>query len=525
MKGKFFVSAILFILAGAFSIASAHPLGNFSVNQYSRLEVGKNRIKVRQILDLAEIPTFQAAGSIDADKDGSLSAGELNAYADEITPELLRNLVLTVNDEPLGLRAEAKEIQLETGAGNLPTLKIKWNLIADFSVNADGINQIKFENKNYAERLGWNEIVIARESGVEVFDATAYGSGVTDELKAYPQETADAPLRERAAEFSFTTGSQSALPADAKLLQNRDGQATASAARKDRLAELLEIKELTPSIALFGLLVAFGLGALHAMSPGHGKTVVGAYLVGSRGTIKHAAFLGLTVTITHTLGVFALGLITLFASSYILPEKILPFLNFVSGLLVFFIGVSLFKDRLFGILGWQTANHHAHSHDEHGHHHHRDDRDEHHSHHSHDESHFHSHEHLDLNPPATAGGSDLFTHTHDGHTHSHLPPEEISWKSLLGLGISGGLLPCPSALVLMLSAISLGRAGFGLILTLAFSLGLAATLTAVGLIFLYVGRAVGNSRLAENRLVKTVPVFSAFVIASVGAIICYNSLA
>ncbi len=517
MKGKFFVSAILFILAVAFSVASAHPLGNFSVNQYSRLEVGKNRIKVRQILDLAEIPTFQARGEIDADKDGSLSAGELDAYADEITPELLRNLVLTVNNEPLGLRAEAKEIQLESGAGNLLTLKIKWNLIADFPVNADGINQVKFENKNYAERLGWNEIVIARESGVDVFDSTAYGSGVTDELKAYPQETLDAPLRERAAEFSFTTGA-SALPSNAKLLQNRDGHATAFV-QKDKLAELLEIKELTPAIALFGLLAAFGLGAMHAMSPGHGKTVVGAYLVGSRGTIKHAAFLGLTVTITHTLGVFALGLITLFASNYILPEKIMPFLNFVSGLLVFFIGISLFKDRLFGILGWQAAHHHAHSHDEHGHHHHDGE------HHSHSHGEFHSHEPLDLNQPAAAGGSDLFTHTHDGHTHSHLPPEEISWKSLLGLGISGGLLPCPSALVLMLSAISLGRAGFGLILTFAFSLGLAATLTAVGLIFLYVGRTIGNSRLAENRLVKTVPVFSAFVIASVGAIICYNSLA
>ena len=220
--------------------------------------------------------------------------------------------------------------------------------------------------------------------------------------------------------------------------------------------------------------------------------------------------------ITHTLGVFALGLITLFASSYILPERIMPFLSFVSGLLVFFIGVSLFKNRLFGALGRQTSgahgHHHDHSHD-HGHHHHHDGAHP----HSHDE-HGHHHHHHD------GRAHDAFTHTRDGHTHSHLPPEEISWKSLLGLGISGGLLPCPSALVLMLSAISLGRVGYGLVLTLVFSFGLAATLTAVGLIFLYVGRTVGNSRLGENRIVKAVPVFSALVIACVGAAICYNSL-
>ena len=257
-------------------------------------------------------------------------------------------------------------------------------------------------------------------------------------------------------------------------------------------------------IALFGLLLAFGLGAMHAMSPGHGKTVVGAYLVGSRGTFGHALFLGLTVTVTHTLGVFALGLTTIFASNFILPEKLMPFLSFVSGLLVFFIGISMFKDRLFSALGWKAALHHhhdGHSHDD-GHSH---------THHAHDH---YSHDH-----------HDGLTHTHGGSTHTHLPPENVTWKSLLALGVSGGLLPCPSALVLMLSAISLGRVGYGLILTLAFSFGLAATLTAVGLVFLYIGKAFGGSSLAQNPLVKTLPVFSAFVIACLGAVICYNSFA
>ena len=239
------------------------------------------------------------------------------------------------------------------------------------------------------------------------------------------------------------------------------------------------------------------------MSPGHGKAVVGAYLVGSRGTPKHAIFLGLTVTITHTLGVFALGLITLFASQYILPETLMPFLGFISGLLVFFIGATMFKERLFTALGWQKAaqhgHDHGHSHGEHSH--------------SHDDDLQHDHDHA----------HDGLSHTHGGSTHTHLPPEKVTWKSLLALGISGGLLPCPSALVLMLSAISVGRIGYGLVLTIVFSFGLAATLTAVGLAFLYVGKAFGGSRIAESRIIKALPVFSSFVIACLGAVICYTS--
>ncbi|MDQ3132085.1 MAG: sulfite exporter TauE/SafE family protein [Acidobacteriota bacterium] len=501
MRTKLYLLSVLFTFIFA-AAAMAHPLGNFSVNQYSRLEVEKSVIKIRQVLDLAEIPTFQEQAAIDADKDGTLSEDELNAYAERITPQFLANLRLSVNNQPLEIRAESKEITTPPGAGNLPTLRIEWNLIADLP-NNNAVNQVVFENKNYAERLGWNEIVVNRLSGINVFDSTAFGSGITDELKAYPQETLNAPLSERTAQFSYAFG---AMPENAVILQNRDGHKTA-AVQTDRLAELIAVPEVTPSIILFGLFLAFGLGAIHAMSPGHGKAVVGAYLVGSKGTPKHAIFLGLTVTITHTLGVFALGLITLFASNYILPERLIPFLSFVSGLLVLYIGLTMFKSRLFTLLGWEKAgHHHGHSHD-----------------HAPDQEHSYG-EQKHQNHSPDEHSHDNFTHTHDGNTHTHLPPENISWKSLLALGISGGLLPCPSALVLMLSAISLNRVGYGIVLTLVFSFGLAATLTAVGLLFLYVGKAFGNSGLAENRILKTLPVFSALIIACLGAVICYNSL-
>ncbi len=485
----------LYILIGLLFLAvsgSAHPLGNFSVNQFSKLEVSENQINVRQVLEMAEIPTFQLTGEIDSDRNGTLSESELKTYAEKVTPDIASKLQLVVNNQRIPLQFVHQNTAVQTGAGNLQTIRIEWDFAAKF-VTVE-TNQVSFTNQNYAERIGWNEIVIERKNGINIFDSNTFGNSLSHELKNYPENLLNAPLNERNAGFSFTAN---ALPINSKPLQNRNGEMTASS-QKDRLAELIALPEITPAIALFGLLLAFGLGAIHAMSPGHGKTVVGAYLVGSRGTIKHATFLGLTVTITHTLGVFALGLITLFASNYILPEKIMPFLSFVSGLLVLYIGLTMFKSRLFSVLGWEKVGHHHHEHDhshDHGHHDHHDE---------------HSH--------------DTFTHTHDGHTHSHLPPEEISWKSLLALGISGGLLPCPSALVLMLSAINLGRIGYGLILTTAFSFGLAATLTAVGLIFLYGGKLMGGSKLGKNRIFKTLPVFSAFVIACLGAVICYNSL-
>lgn len=231
---------------------------------------------------------------------------------------------------------------------------------------------------------------------------------------------------------------------------------------------------------------AFVWGAMHAMSPGHGKTIVGAYLVGARATAQHAVFLGLTTTITHTIGVFALGLVTLFASQYILPEQVYPWLSFLSGLMVIAIGLNLFISRM-GRVQLPRRSHEAHSHaDDHHHHHH----------HHHGDEHEHSH-----------------------GDHSHLPPgtdgARVTWRSLLALGISGGLVPCPSALVVLLSAISLGRIGFGLVLVLAFSLGLAGVLTVLGLLL------VRSKRLFEKlptqmRLVKVLPAVSALFVALLG---------
>jgi len=487
---------VVFLVASS-ATALAHPLGNFTINHFARISVGADRVSVRYVIDMAEIPTLQELQGASAKGDGEPSKAELDAYLERVTAQYAKGLVLNIDGAIVPLEVVAKSISLPIGAGGLPTLRVECDVagVVPASGNAT-TRRLRFEDTNHRERIGWRELVVVPAAGVSVFNSNAFGNGLTDELKAYPQDMLTAPLHESVADLSFTRG---AAPVGATSLRTRDGRAIAQA--RDRLTELISVPELTPTIALLGLLVAVMLGALHAFSPGHGKTVVGAYLVGSRGTAKHAAFLGLTVTITHTLGVFALGLVTLFASQYIVPERLFPILSFVSGAIVLLIGFSLFVRRLRIALNPSIDDH---THEAH----------------AHDEAHEYTHTH---------DGAMPLVHSHGGSEHSHLPPgtdgSPITWRSLLALGISGGLLPCPSALVVLLSAIALHRVGYGMFLVVAFSIGLAATLTSIGLAFVYAGRWMKRPAGAVgDKLVRVLPVLSAFVIGCAGAAICYEAL-
>jgi ABC-type nickel/cobalt efflux system permease component RcnA len=471
-------AVFLFALCAS-ALVAAHPLGQLSINHFARITSGADRVAMRYVVDLAELPTYQESQTIDADSNGGISKQELNAYLDRVAPEYAANLHLTADGERIDLQLRDKSIDLLAGSGGsasmgLATLRLVFDLEGNWP-QSNATVKWRFEDRNQIDRPGWRELVVVPNGGATIFDSTAFGGGVTDELKAYPEEMLDAPPSERIGEWSVTRG---ALPANAKPLTMRDGKPAVAA--RDRFAELIAAPRLTPGVILLGLLLAFALGGMHAMSPGHGKTIVGAYLVGSRGTARHAAFLGLTVTITHTAVVFAVGLAALFASNYILPETLYPVLSFASGALVVVIGLSLFVKRLRVLLGVAA----------------------------HEQEHLH----------------------HDRHgdgKHAHLPPvasgEALTWRSLLALGVSGGLLPCPSALVVMLAAISLNRVGYGLALIVVFSLGLASVLTAVGLAFVYAGKLVEAAPRA-SRLLGVLPAVSAFIIAALGAAICYQAL-
>ncbi|MBA3478619.1 MAG: sulfite exporter TauE/SafE family protein, partial [Lautropia sp.] len=429
---------------------------------------------------------------------GSPSPAELNAYLAGILTGYADGMRVIADGNRLSLRQTAATITTPPGMAGLRTLRVESDWIADFPRGAvQSVRMLRFENENYLDRIGWRELVITAAAGISVFDSSASGTSASDELRAYPEESLAAPLDERYATFSVASG---AAPTGSAPLRARDGQPIAQpivqpmVPARDRLAELISIKRLTPGLAALGLLIATALGAAHALSPGHGKTVVGAYLVGTRGTPRHALFLGVTVTLTHTLGVFALGLVTLFASSYVLPERLFPVLSFVSGAIVVAVGASLFVRRLGAATGWWEAAH--------------------------------SHEGM-VAADDGSGTDPALYHSHGGVAHSHLPPgadgAPVTWRNLLALGISGGILPCPSALVVLLAAVALHRVAYGLLLVLAFSIGLAATLTTVGLVFVYAARLFKRpSRF--GRLAQIVPVFSSFVITCLGAGICYEAI-
>jgi ABC-type nickel/cobalt efflux system permease component RcnA len=323
---------------------------------------------------------------------------------------------------------------------------------------------------------------------------------------------------------------------------------------EESLKALVAAPELSLSFILGAFLVAMVWGAAHALTPGHGKAIVGAYLVGMRGNAWHAIYLGLTVTVTHTMGVFMLGLAATLAASHVPPEKLYPWLGILSGMIVFILGAVMFANRIksfqYNVSAHKHHHHghdhsighihdhrHDHPHDHENHHHHTDHLHrghpagfhQHHDHHAsnvdhhlhllhhpdHDDDHTHDHSHGHRH------------HHHGGQRHSHLPPgadgSPVTWRSLLTLGISGGLLPCPSALVLLLTAIALHRIGFGLALVAAFSLGLAGVLTVVGLLFIKGSRLIDRSP-SFAAVGRWLPATSALAVCLLGGGITWGAI-
>jgi len=296
-------------------------------------------------------------------------------------------------------------------------------------------------------------------------------------------------------------------------------------ALREQLESLLRVNEPTAGFLAVALGVAFLAGAAHALTPGHGKAVVAAYLAGSRGTIGDAVYLGAVVTITHTAGVFALGLIALYASQYLLVDRLLVWLSFASGLLIVGIGAWLFWDRWQALRAtgggealehrhWPLGKSHSHA-DGHAH-------DHHHDAHEHGDEHAHSHSHGEHQHTHSHGEHDhAHDHGHD-HVHDHQPMPKAGRGSLLSLGISGGLVPCPEALAVLLISFTINRLALGLVILLAFSLGLAAVLIAIGVAMVLAGPAL--KRLAtDGPWMKALPVVSALVVTLLGVVILYRT--
>ncbi len=528
------------VLAAAFSLflpaeeAEAHPLGNFTINHHSRVEFADEEARVTYVLDFAEIPTFQQKGQLDTNGDGELSSAEADAYLDAELPPLLEGLGLTVGGEKLPLRTTDRSASYRPGQGGLPTLRIETRLVAPLPTDWREQGAGRYSVRNFDERLGWREIVVQAGPGVAIQDSTVPESSASNGLRSYPRDMLFSPLDRRAAKFVVVPGKGSGPELTADRAAQSIG-AGAGGGPIDRVVDMISAERLSPALIALSMLAALLWGAAHALTPGHGKAVVAAYLIGARGTARHAGILGLTVTLTHTAGVFALGAVTLYLSRYILPETLYPWLNVVSGLLVVTIGLSLLYGRLRKGAG-HTHEHgeHTHVHDEPTHHDHEpvlagSHASSEHSHGDHGHPHVHhGHGHEHAHDDDHGHSHHEHTHSHGGHTHSHLPPgadgSRITMRSLVALGVSGGLIPCPAALVLLLSAISLDRTGLGIVLVVAFSVGLAVVLTGIGLLMIY-ARHVFERFSFEARAPSFLPIASAAIVSLVGLVILLGALA
>jgi len=455
--------------------AAAHPMGNFSVNRYARLEPSRDGLRLVYLVDFAEIPTFQEISShprLASERDPAAldAAPDAARLARTLARLWAAGLSVRGGGAPLSLRIRSRSLKFAEGAAGLPTMKL--SIVLEAPWPAGSAASVGYDDSNAPDRLGWREVVLRAGPGVVVRGSDVDGMDRSEALTRYPAEpTADVPNVVRA-QFRVEGLAVREIPRDALAAPPPAREVpppparvaaaprtpSAPARRRDRFAELVAARRLTPSLVLLSLAVAFALGGLHALSPGHGKTVVAAYLVGARGKVRHALLLGAVVTASHTAGVFALGLVTLALSRAIVPEALYPAIQLLSGLAIVATGVGLFLRRL------RAADPDAH-----------------------------------------------------GHSHEiEIPAEAPAASALIALGVSGGILPCPSALVVLLSAIALHRVGFGLLLIVAFSSGLASVLSGIGILVVRAGTALARFR-PSGSWVRRLPAFSALLIGILGA--------
>ncbi|MEP6463341.1 MAG: sulfite exporter TauE/SafE family protein [Frankiaceae bacterium] len=489
------VPALLLLFAGN---ASAHPLGNFTVNQYSGLVVTGSALRVDYVVDMAEIPTFQAKAAIDRNSDGRLAPTEVSAYAAAQCTRLAGGLRAAAEGRPLPLRVERSAGTLPPGQAGLPTLRLHCAMTAPLRL--PGHTAVSYRDDNFAGRVGWREITAAGDRTTLTASDVPVRS-ISSELTAYPKNLTSAPLDVRGAALTAAPGG----PPLAGTVDDR-GAASPLPRGVDRATTaflgFVNRANLGPGLALAALLLALALGGLHALAPGHGKTVMAAYLVGRRGSLRTAATIGATVTITHTAGVLVLG-VALSLSTALAPERLLPILGLLSGLLLAVIGAGLLRSALHRQAHGHSHGPQGHIHDDGTHHHGEAENHAHPEEHTHPENHAHPEEH---------------THP-ENHAHRAAEPAPRR-RSLIAMGFAGGLVPSPSALVVLLSAIAFHRAWFGVLLVTAYGLGMAAMLTLAGLLLVRARELLDRRGHRAGRftavLSRTLPVGTAGLITLIG---------
>lgn len=468
------------LLAGGLVAGSAlvmHPLGNFTVNQYDGLVAAPHQLRIDHVQDLAEIPAAQV-----------LEGGaDLTGWATRTCATASRIFQITESGRQVRATVRAAVARTRPGQAGLPTLRLECAMTAPLA-NLPGGVAVSFRDPGAADHVGWHEITAAGD-GMTVSRSDVPAASRSARLTAYPKDMLSSPLDQRSASFTVTPGGPALVAGPAAS----NGAARVLPRGVDRLTQsftdLVARRHLTPVFSLLALLIAVMLGAIHALAPGHGKTIMAAQAIsrGRRG-LRDILTLGLTVTVTHTLGVLVLGLLVAGGSSIVTPG-LFPWLGAASGALVALTGCTLLRRALRP----RPADSHGHSH-RHGH--------------SHGHGHSHSHG--------------------DGHGHPRVDMPRRG--TVLIMGFAGGLMPSPSAIVVLLGAVALGHAWFGVLLVLAYGLGLALTLTGIGVFITGSGRWLAARmpwlRDQAHRIpARLVPAGSAALVVLLGVGLAVRSLA
>jgi nickel/cobalt exporter len=570
------VGAVLLLLLSA-AAASAHPLGNFTVNSFTALRVQPDQILVDHVTDRAEIPTQQLTFADDPISQSS-SATQQQSWSIRDCKRVVENLSLVLDGRKLGLRVDSAALRFPPGAGGLPTSRLTCRLISSNLTLHKG-STIAYQDHSADGRVGWHEITALGDKAT-LASSDVPATSRSRALTAYPKDLLSSPLAVKAAQLVASPGGAAAAdplagtdkPAGKEQSRGVDGLTKA-------FTDLVGRHQLSVGIGVLAILLALILGAFHAFAPGHGKTVMAAYLVADRGNLRQVTLIGLAVTAAHTLGVLILGLL-LSSFATFAPEKVYPWLGVASGLLLLSIGISLVRaawQRRSLWAGPPPASDHDHE-DEHERHHEHEHGHEHepagHTHHHPNEHrhlhetpglqtvslHEHEHEHqhassvavsdhrLDVGVGVGVGVAvavaaeieligladerpvERLVHSHGGRTHSHAPinPDQpIRLRNVISMGLAGGLVPSPSALVVLVGAIALHRAWFGVILVVFYGAGMALTLVGIGLVLSrlrgrFMSRLTAGSRF--GRAFTILPFGTASLICIIGSYLAIHGL-
>jgi ABC-type nickel/cobalt efflux system permease component RcnA len=453
--------------------SSAHPLGNFTINHIVKVRQAGDSLQIRYVLDMAEIPTFAVMRS--RSTSGKLDVAGLRSWADSEVAEVTAGLHIEADGTPLRLVSTgAPRASTRAGAGGLPTLY--W--VGDFTADPRHARALLIDDRTFPDRIGWKDVVIA--PAVEP----------TGELTHYPTAMLSSPR-------DISTANLERLPNGRWVAAFQVAQTTAAPAsqiRSNALADMLARGPSSIIVVLLTLLAAVGLGALHALEPGHGKTLLAVSLVGARATPRQALTLAAALTLAHTAGVICLGLVLLIAAPWIVPETVYPWLTAASGLAVACLGASALARFVRSRRGaWPTIK-------------------------------VGTTQWASAARPTTTDHS----HGHDGseHGHSHVIPgtQPISFRGVVLIAMSGNLAPCPAALVVMLAALASHQLAYGLAIIIAFGIGLAGVLTGLGIAVVRGAASIARSPQLQ-KIAAYGPLASACVISCIGAILFAQGLA